>query len=99
MESTDFLTNKRRIAETHQSLFTVFTANNLTNQVNNQRHIIRSTIDLSHSAAVLSLRRTKSFVFERLASPTREFSAELAVKKQSFLPCGMKRFRVLIFAD
>ena len=42
-------------------------------------------IDLSHSAAMLSLRRIKSFGFARKASPTREFSARLAVQKQNFL--------------
>ena len=35
--------------------------------------------------ATLSLRRIKSFVFARLTSPRREFSARLAVQKQSFL--------------
>ena len=42
-------------------------------------------IDLCHSAAMLSPRRIKSFVFARLASPRRKFSARLAVQKQSFL--------------
>ena len=41
-------------------------------------------VDFCHSAAMLSLRRIKSFVFARLASPRREFSARLAVQKQSF---------------
>ena len=39
----------------------------------------------SRSAAMLSLRRIKSFVFARQASARREFSARLAVQKQSFL--------------
>ena len=34
---------------------------------------------------MLSLRRIKSFVFARLASPRREFTARLAVQNQSFL--------------
>ena len=41
-----------------------------------------SSIDFSNSAAMMSLRRIKSFVFARIASPTREFSARLAVQKQ-----------------
>ena len=49
------------------------------------RNRIQTLIDLSHSAAMLSLRRIKSFVFARLASPTCEFSAMLAVHIQSFL--------------
>ena len=35
--------------------------------------------------ATLSLRRIKNIVFARLASPRHEFSAKLAVQKQSFL--------------
>ena len=42
-------------------------------------------IDLCHSTAMLSLGRIKSFVFTRLVSPRREFSARLVVQKQSFL--------------
>ena len=44
-------------------------------------------IDLCHSAAMMSLRRIKSFVYARQASPSkrREFSARLAVRKQSLL--------------
>ena len=38
-----------------------------------------------NTAAMLILRRIKSFVFARQASPRREFSARLAVQKQSFL--------------
>ena len=41
-------------------------------------------IDLYDSAAMLSLRRIKGFVFARQASARREFSARLAVQKQSF---------------
>ena len=40
---------------------------------------------LYHSAAMLSLKRIKSSVFSRQASARREFSARLAVQKQSFL--------------
>ena len=42
-------------------------------------------IDPYHLAAVLNLRGIKSFVFARQASARREFSARLAVQKQSFL--------------
>ena len=42
-------------------------------------------IDLCHSAAMLSLRRIKSFVFARLASHWIRVWARVAVKKQSFL--------------
>ena len=42
-------------------------------------------IDLYHTVAMLSLRRIRSFVFAWQASATREFSARLAVRKQSFL--------------
>ena len=38
-------------------------------------------IDLSHTAAMLCLRRIKSFVFAWQASPRREFSARLTVQK------------------
>ena len=44
-----------------------------------------STIDLYHSAAMLSLRRIQSLVFAREVSPRRDFSARLALQKQSFL--------------
>ena len=42
-------------------------------------------IDPYHSAAMLSFGEIKSFVFARQASARREFSARLAVQKQSFL--------------
>ena len=45
---------------------------------------IFSIVPLSRGA-MLSLRRIKTLVFARLASPRREFSAGLAVQKQSFL--------------
>ena len=41
-------------------------------------------VGLSHPAAMLSLRRIKSFVFAHQASPTREFSARLSGQKQAF---------------
>ena len=44
-----------------------------------------NAVDLSHLAAMLSLRRIRCFVFAGLASPTRECSSRLAVQKQNFL--------------
>ena len=41
-------------------------------------------LDLYHSEAMLSLGGIQSFVFARQASARREFSARLAVQKQSF---------------
>ena len=46
------------------------------------------TIDPYHSAATLSLGGINSFVFARQDSARREFSARLAVQKQSFLFSG-----------
>ena len=43
------------------------------------------SIDISHSVAMFSLRRIKSFLFAWLASARCKFSAGLAVQKQSFL--------------
>ena len=44
-----------------------------------------SAIDPYHSAAMLNLGGINSFVFAQQASVRREFSARLAVQKQSFL--------------
>ena len=43
-----------------------------------------ATKDPYHSATMLSLGEIKGFVFARKASARREFSARLAVQKQSF---------------
>ena len=51
-------------------------------------HVVGSfpNLDLSHSAAMLSLRRIKTFVFARQASPILEFNAMLNhVKTKLFI--------------
>ena len=60
----------------------------VTNLSSNGRASVTPTgkiIDPYHSVAMLSLGGIRSFVFARQASARREFSARLAVQKQSFL--------------